>query len=361
MPGAGLDPPTATIAAMPSELADPGTLISAAPISAPRGARAWHIVYHSRAVDGRDIAVTGILMSPINARSDTPLITWAHPTTGTADQCTLSQHGTANLPMPDELLARGWAVVATDYPGLGTTDPHPYLVGASEAHAVLDAARTARSFRESGLGLDSPIAIWGFSQGGHAASFAGELAPTYAPELPIKGVILASPVSDVDRFARRAETMPDQFGVLVTIVAGFAAAYPDLDPRTVFTDEVMGQFSELENRCIGAVNDYFSRPIASMLRASPSNSALFAQRFAENRTASMPIPHPILVVQGALDDIVNPADTQAMVERFCAFGVTVDSVIVPDAKHGVMDAYPFADWLAGRFAGQAAPSTCPPA
>ena len=37
------------------------------------------------------------------------------------------------MPELARLLARGWVVVATDYPGLGTPGPHPYLVGQSEA------------------------------------------------------------------------------------------------------------------------------------------------------------------------------------------------------------------------------------
>jgi len=35
-------------------------------------------------------------------------------------------------------------VVFTDYPGLGTPGPHPYLVGESEGRAVLDSIRATR-------------------------------------------------------------------------------------------------------------------------------------------------------------------------------------------------------------------------
>ena len=36
------------------------------------------------------------------------------------------------------MLDRGYVVAATDYPGLGTPEVHPYLVGTSEGHAVLE-------------------------------------------------------------------------------------------------------------------------------------------------------------------------------------------------------------------------------
>ena len=43
------------------------------------------------------------------------------------------------------LIVQGVVVAATDYEGLGTPGPHPYIVGASEGHSVLDAAVAAAS------------------------------------------------------------------------------------------------------------------------------------------------------------------------------------------------------------------------
>jgi pimeloyl-ACP methyl ester carboxylesterase len=250
------------------------------------------------------------------------------------------------------------AVVATDYEGLGTSDPHPDLVGASEAHAVLDAARAATQVPGAGVTAASPTIIWGFSQGGHAAAFAGQLAPAYAPDLHVKGVVVAAPVSDVAHFARRAEGREDQFGVLVTIVGGFAHAYPELVPADVFTPEVVDQLPELERRCIGDINILFNRPIAPMLKQRPTERADFSARFDENQAGRAPVGVPVLVIQGGRDDIVDPADTRALVERWCASGVTVDYVVVPDANHGVMSDEPATGWTTDRLDGKPAPSTC---
>jgi alpha-beta hydrolase superfamily lysophospholipase len=81
----------------------------------------------------------------------------------------------------NEMLQQGYVVAATDYPGLGTSGPHPYLVGLSEGRAALDSVRAARSM----AGSDSAFAVWGHSQGGHAALYAGILAANYAPELKL--------------------------------------------------------------------------------------------------------------------------------------------------------------------------------
>jgi acetyl esterase/lipase len=93
------------------------------------------------------------------------------------------------------MLARGYVVTATDDPGLGTAGPHPYLVGLSEGRAVLDSVRAARALPEAGAG--DRFAVWGHSQGGHVALFAGELARDYAPDLRLVGIAAAAPATEL--------------------------------------------------------------------------------------------------------------------------------------------------------------------
>ncbi len=101
----------------------------------------------------------------------------------------------------------GYIVVATDYPGLGTDGIHPYLIGESEGRAVLDSVRAARDLPDSGA--SDRFAVWGHSQGGHAALYTGELAARYAPELKLVGVAAAAPATylvelfDADQTTRR--------------------------------------------------------------------------------------------------------------------------------------------------------------
>ncbi|MBV9168777.1 MAG: hypothetical protein JOZ81_01675 [Chloroflexi bacterium] len=59
----------------------------------------------------------------------------------------------------DQVIEQGWVLVATDYTGLGTAGPHPYLIGPGEAYSVLDAVRAGRSI--PGLALDSDVVVCG--------------------------------------------------------------------------------------------------------------------------------------------------------------------------------------------------------
>src|SRR5580658_8101872 len=154
----------------------PGTLIRSEPmLFAPAGALAYRVLYRSTGLHGEPIAVSGVIVIPPGPPPPVgrPIVAWAHPTTGVVPHCAPSlaifvfQQMMGLRPMVE----RGIVVVATDYPGLGTPGPHPYLVGVSEGRAVLDSVRAARAV--PGVGDGTRFAVWGHSQGGQAALFTG--------------------------------------------------------------------------------------------------------------------------------------------------------------------------------------------
>src|SRR5579871_3361121 len=136
----------------------------------PFGAVAYRILYRSRGLANEPIAVSGIAIvpsgpAPAGGRN---VVAWAHPTTGVARRCapSLSPFGIEWIPQLERLVAQGYIVTATDYPGLGTPGPHPYLVGVSEGRAVLDSARAVRALPDGHA--SNRVALWGHSQGGQA-------------------------------------------------------------------------------------------------------------------------------------------------------------------------------------------------
>jgi acetyl esterase/lipase len=178
--------------------AAPGAIIQRLEIHAPQGMRAWFVVYGSTGLDGKPVPVSGLVLSPKKTppAAGWPVIAWAHGTTGIEDTCAPSRSGITSI--RDEvraLVAEGNVVTATDYEGLGTSGVHPYLVGDSEARSVLDSIRAARVLPDAHAGAEAVVI--GYSQGGHAALWAAQLASTYAPELDIRGAVANSPPTDL--------------------------------------------------------------------------------------------------------------------------------------------------------------------
>jgi hypothetical protein len=135
-----------------AEIAGPsGTIIRQEPMfGAAAGASAYRVLYRSTRPDGVPIAVSGVVIIPQGPppAGGPPIVAWAHPTTGIVPRCapSLALFVFQQMQGSKELLEQGYTIAATDYPGLGTPGPHPYLVGLSEARAVIDSVRAARSF-----------------------------------------------------------------------------------------------------------------------------------------------------------------------------------------------------------------------
>jgi len=244
--------------ATPQEIAgQPGTLIRSEPMHfAPAGAQAWRILYRSRGMNNEPIAVSGVAVippgaPPVNGR---PIVAWAHPTTGVVPHCapSLALFVFQQMQGLRPLIERGVVVVATDYPGLGTAGPHPYLVGTSEAQAVLDSVRVVRGLPNAGAG--NSFAVWGHSQGGHAALYTGLLAKNYAPELNLVGVAAAAPATDlVTLMADDFKTSGGKNLTAMTLWSWARVFKAPLDK--VVVPAAMSTVDQLANECIENIFD----------------------------------------------------------------------------------------------------------
>ncbi|WP_235201286.1 alpha/beta fold hydrolase [Microbacterium sp. CH12i] len=204
----------------PLPTAAPGTIIRSEPIaSVPTGSKAWRVLYHSRDLTGDDIAVSGVVIVPDGPVPDggRTIVSWAHPTTGAAAKCapSLARDPFELIEGLHELLAAGYAIAATDYPGLGVDGASSYLLGIPESNSMLDAARAARALTDTGA--SDRLLLWGHSQGGQAALFAAERAAAYAPELTLEGVAVAAPAANLS-----ALMSDDIVNLSGTTIASFA-------------------------------------------------------------------------------------------------------------------------------------------
>ncbi len=357
---------------VPSPLhpAPPGTIIRSermdGPTGGPGGTVAYRVLYHSTSLTGADIAESGVVIVPGGQPpvGGFPILSWAHGTTGEADPCAPSVSNDVIVPDLDQLLDEGFVVAATDYEGLGTPGLHPYLVGASEGRSVLDAARAARNL--VGADATDTVMIMGHSQGGHAALFAGELAPTYAPDLYIAGVVAFAPVGPLTEFVPvtpPSRPLPDDVYAL-TAVTVWSRLYPGLAAAHALTARAASLRSTVESSCLGSVAMAVAGTDADQLFAPGwAASPPMAAAIAENTPGVAPTPAPVLVIQGGSDPVIRPAGTTALVDdRLCqADHDTVDYITYAGANHTsvlVASADDVMTWIRQRMAGVPATNTC---
>lgn len=342
----------------------PGELIWAEEVDAPADAKAWKVLYHSESLEGDDIAVSGLVVAPDGPVPDggRPVVTWAHGTRGLADACAPSKEPTVEDAIPglEQMLDAGYVAVATDYEGLGTPGVHPFLVGESEGRGVLDVARAATGLEDAGA--SDRVAIWGMSQGGHAALFAGQIAPDYAPELDVVGVAAGAPVGNLPLLLDVASGVPEFVGFVVMGGMGFAAAYPEADPAEILTPTAQEEAVVVEEQCAEDVLTTFTKPVGEVIAKNPLEVDPWPELLDVNTPGGVVTEAPVHVFQGSEDALVPEFVTDEYVGRVCELGTVVDLVVYPGADHsGVFE--PALDdnltWIADRFAGAEPPDTCP--
>jgi Secretory lipase len=336
-----------------------GTILRKEPLAVAGGATAWRVLYRSERVDGTPVAVSGMVAVPRGEppAGGWPVVSWAHGTTGSADNCAPSREGTATIAPLGALLDAGYVVAATDYEGLGTPGPHPYLVGASEGRSVLDAARAARRLVPEATG---GAVVWGHSQGGQAALWAGELAGGYAPDLDLSGVVAFAPAARLDAFLGAPGSVL-LAGFTVAAAAGLAATNPQLHLDDLLTQGALDRLGALETSCIAATAVTFGAVPGGVLKTAPDElpdwkAAIAANEAGEHRTAA-----PVLVAQGDQDPLVRPAVAQLYAQRACASGSLVDLRSYAGRDHGdIVDAAEkdALAWTVDRLDDRPAVDTC---
>ncbi|WP_198670174.1 alpha/beta fold hydrolase [Dyella sp. C9] len=349
----------------------PGSLIRIESMAgAPLGATAYRVLYRSTGVHGEPIAVSGVVVIPagLAPAGGRPIVAWAHPTTGVASRCAPSEAHFVFQTMMGlrDMVRHGYIVAATDYPGLGTAGPHPYLVGASEAHAVIDAVRAARQLPDAQAG--NRYAVWGHSQGGQAALFTGILSGSYAPELHLLGVAAAAPATDLTALLRDdADTDGGRNVTAMTLWSWQRVFGTPIDG--VVQPAAMPAVDALSSECIESVKDmverhYSQQPLQKQFLSVPDITRIepWKSLLAANVASTLPGNVPVLITQGAADRLVLPQVTRNYVQRLCDAGSHVQYVEMPGVHHGFIgsdSAVQAVNWMSDRFNGKAAPDNCP--
>jgi alpha-beta hydrolase superfamily lysophospholipase len=335
----------------------PGAVLAASSATLPASlgavATGKKIQYVSTDVNGTAIAATGLVLTP-KAGKQNKVVVWAHGSTGLADKCAPSANQDVFWPEAQtavaQLLARGLTVAAPDYPGLGTAQPHPYLIGASEGRSIIDSVRAARNLDPV---LSLQYAVDGHSQGGQGALFANQLAPSYDGALVLKGTASIAPVSNADVFAPIIPGTPGQ-GYLVMGLFGLSAVDATVNPATLLAAPAKLKTPVLATGCLLEILAAYAPLSATQLLVGGALPAAVVAKLKHYINPAQTAPSaPMLIVQGTDDEAVPYFITHDyLLPELCAYHQPVNFVAVAGATHDTavtQTASQVADWIAARF------------
>lgn len=338
------------------------------------GTRAWQILYKSTDARNQTVAISGMVIVPTAPWTGTgqrPLVSWGVGTRGVGDDCapsyTLANGADYEGGFINSAIGRGFAVVVTDYQGLGTPGGHTYMVGKAQGRAVLDAARAAIRLPGTGLDANTPVGVMGYSQGGASAGWAAELAATYAPELKLKGVAAGGVPADLQAVAAGLDGGPFVSFALMTAL-GYDDAYPELDLASYLNASGQQLVQQADDVCLVSVDGFstllgtaFHR-LSDYTTTSPLANATWQARLNENKLGSTKPTVPVYQYHGLIDEIVPFPQAAALHDSWCAKGANITWDVQPLSEHllGLVGGADSAlNFLSARFAGTPVTGNCP--
>jgi hypothetical protein len=319
----------------------------------PAGVLAVQMLYHSRSAAGEDVAASGVVLYP-DAKAPPggwPIIAWAHGLNGTARQCAPSlarnlQHG----PFLAMYVNLGYAVVATDYAGLGTTFRNAFSDLQSNAADVIYSIPAARAAVPD-LGFRW-IAI-GSGEGGMAVIGAEELEHEIQDQKYLGGIVISGLNDLQDRFEHA------DAGTLLSLTYGIKTIFPNFDVKDVLTDKAQALYSRIGKACEPDIGEKLTA--SEILKSNWENNTFVRQYFTRNRAGQKPAKGALLVIANEADSAAPIEKTVQVISQLCKQGDRIQFERYSGADPGSIIGDSVRDqigWIEGRFAGRPAPSNC---
>jgi pimeloyl-ACP methyl ester carboxylesterase len=344
----------------------PGTLIRSEAFTGyelPPDVHATRILYRSRSQADRDTVASGVVIVPTRAAPSGgwPFIIWAQATMGVAATCAASlskQLGEYTETLVKEGLARGFAVVAVDYSGLGAESPREYLWKVANANDIAFAASAARA-AESQL-APAWVAV-GHSEGGLAAWGVAEKMTTLH-DSTYRGAMALAPFVAADMLIGRAAVTPGQTYYPVYMAFGIKTAYPVFDVHSMLLPMGFNAYPRLTTQgCRGLANALSeSLKPGSVLDPRWTASPLVQQLVSSNLVGNRRIQGPLFVGSPDSDGLIPEQAVAARVKALCSTRATVTYQVYPgDRRSMLLTAFPDQlDWIVARLHDQPATGTC---
>ncbi|QXQ12659.1 lipase family protein [Skermania piniformis] len=340
-------PPPDDFYELPADLASyrPGAVIRSRPVqlaAPPARVTTWQLLYRSTGMSGAPAAAVTTLLVPLDPPGPHRLLSYQAAVDSTVRTCAPSYtllHGESadstepapiETPSVDRMfaaagLAQGWTVAIPDHGGIDNR----FLTPRQPGWAVLDGIRAAAAFAPAGLaGTDTPVALWGYSGGAIASSWAVEEQPGYAPELNIVGAAIGAPVRDLPAALRSVDGA--LLGGLIPVGLGAISKDSAEFARTVagyLTPDGQARVAETRRHCVqqNLTSNPWSR-LDQLLRV-PVEQALadpvIARELAARGISGRSPTAPVYLYNGVNEEVAPIAATDRLADSYCRGGTPV--------------------------------------
>jgi hypothetical protein len=326
----------------------------------PYSITAIRILYHSRSANGKDVAASGVVLFPYDKKPPAggwPVIAWAHGSTGVARTCAPSlMRNVGYGPFLSMYVNLGYAVVATDYAGLGTSFRNAFLDGPSNAADVINSISAARAAVPE---LGARWIAMGKAEGGLTVVALADKEN----EIRDPGYLGAIAISDLASLKEiYADSPRGSSSLMLTSLAyGLKTVYPQFQETDMLTLKGLALYHDIDQDCSEARAAPELLP-SQIVKPGWDSDTFVRQYFDRNDPGKMRVYGSMLVISGAAPASNLATVTAQTIRRMCKQGDRIQWEQYPDPDPGDIIGDSVRDqigWIEGRFGGRPVPVNCP--
>ena len=347
----------------PLPVGKPGELIRSEPFEEyelPPEVSAVRILYHSRSATGEDVATSGVVLTPSERKPPVggwPIIAWAHEADGVGRSCAPSlMRNLGHGPFLSMYVNLGYAVVATDYTGLGSDFRNAFLDAQSNATDVIGSISAARAAVPQ---LGTKWIVMGEDDGSLAAVAVAE-KQSEIRDAGYLGSIAISGLADAkDLYVKSSQDPSSSMFALLTY--GVKTVYPKFQVTDMLTEKGRALYQQIDQNC-GETATMGQLPPAEILKPGWENNEFVKQYFMRNSLGQSRARDAILVINANADRAVTVTVTAPVIARMCKQGDRVQWERYADLDPGRVIGDSARDqitWIEARFADRPVPTNCP--
>ncbi|MGZ8176717.1 lipase family protein [Williamsia sp. SKLECPSW1] len=354
----------------------PGTVLRTRPVAFAQGGvtapvSSTQVLYRTTADDGSPSTTVTTVLRPVTA-GPVRILSYHTAYDALGSQCdpsyTLrgaapSRVATAEQAVIAGYLAAGFTVVVPDYEGQDLR----WTVGRESAYGALDGVRAAERLLR--VPASTPVGLIGYSGGSVPTQWGAELAPRYSPELNIVGAAAGGlPVAPGHNLSYVSGN-PNWAGVIPALAVAYQRTY-GLDLRSFLSPRGLQAAATVSDQCIGTFASEFGAltdadmvrpPYRSLLDVAAVRAAVARNTMGTAGTPRAPMLLGVGQSNARGDTVMLTADVAGLARTYCGRGARIVYERYAGSDHTA--AFPrfeasAARYLADRFAGIPAPSTC---
>jgi pimeloyl-ACP methyl ester carboxylesterase len=258
------------------------------------------------------------------------------------------------------MVRAGFAVVATDYHGLGTEGPHEYVNKIAQARDVIYSVPAARAAVPA---LGRRWVAIGHSQGGLSAWSVAEMQATLK-DPDYLGAVSVAGAADLKEVLGGMNDPGSEAAFYLTYMAyAIHVQSPDFKPSDMLEGGTLARYENATTKgCWNyAYASFLDLPAGRVTKPGWEKTAAAEKFFKTDELGTAPVGGPLLVIAGEADQTVPIASVRATVQKACHQGIALAFRSYPGLDHDptMQQSTPFQlAWVKDRFAGKAFTGTC---